>query len=417
MIRIGIVGCGRILAAHLRGYRLLRQAGYDGFRITALCARRESDARMYARRGEGPPQRAAVGLGPGDPLSIGDEHVSDFQEEGPAVFTDYRELIASGLVDAVNDFTTHELHHQVADAAFAAGKHLLTQKPLAVSVAAARRMAAEAERQGVVFGVFENFRFREETRRLRWAFERGPLGPLRMLLYQNIGHWWAPDRIVAETPWRHRRGEGGGVTLDLGVHFFDQIRHVAGEIEEVEGRTWIVEPRRRTRDADGEVVDEIECDADDSFSCTFRTAQGTTGIMGCSWAGHGEPTLSGDGRGFCYYAERGSVIGDDVRLDGGVHASLANLYNEGCPATERSRLFPHGLDDSFALSQLDWLEAIRQGRAPETDGREGLRDLAASFAILESDRTGRRIRVADVLSGAERQYQREIDERYGLLDC
>ena len=104
MIRIGIVGCGRILAAHLEGYRILREAGVDGFAITALCARRADDALGYVKRGEGPPQRRAVSAIPGDPLAVGDQYLSDFQPGTRVeVFTDYREMIASGRVDAVTD--------------------------------------------------------------------------------------------------------------------------------------------------------------------------------------------------------------------------------------------------------------------------------------------------------------------------
>lgn len=415
MIRIGIVGCGRILAAHLRGYRLLRAAGIDDFRITALCARREADARMYVERGTCP-QRAAVSHLAGDPLAIGDEYLSDFQDDVEvALYTDYRQMIAEAPLDAVNDFTTHALHHQVAEVAFAHGKHLLTQKPLAVTVAAARQMCDAARKHGCVLGVFENFRHAPATRRLRWLFGPvGPAGPVQMVLLTYAGMWWAPDHIVAETPWRHRLIEGGGISLDLGVHFFDQIRHVAGEIESVQAQTAIIEPTRTTRDAHNRVVDRVTCDADDTFTASFRTEQGALGHMCASWAGHGGAATLGPGT--IYYGARGQAPGDQVRLDDGTQGSLADLHTAAVAAEEQRLLFPHGLDDSFALSQLDWLAAIRQQRDPETSGEEGLRDLAAAYAILESAQAGRRIAVADVAGGVVREYQRPIDEHFGIRD-
>lgn len=62
-----------------------------------------------------------------------------------------------------------------------------------------------------------------------------------------------------------------------------------------------------------------------------------------------------------------------------------------------------------------WFCAIRERRPPETSGREGLRDLAVAYAILESHYAARRVEVDEVLNGELREYQREIDERFGLL--
>jgi len=413
MIRIGIVGCGRILAAHLRGYRLLREAGIDDFRITALCARKEEDAQMYVERGKGPAQRPAVSNIAGDPLAIGDEYLSDFQDDvDVAIYTDYREMIADGPIDAVNDFSTHALHHQVADVALSHGKHLLTQKPLAATMAAGRKMCQQAEAQGLTFAVFENFRHEPITRHLRWAFESGRCGRPQLVLVGYVASWWAPDLVVAETPWRHSLVEGGGISLDLGVHFFDQIRHVVGEIDTVSATTSIVEPRRFIRDAQGATLQEIKCDADDSVVAAATAGDGVLVNLCASWAGHGEPTVTGNGA--VYYGSKARVNGDEVTFDDGRRCSLAELYQDEAPAEVKQRDFPHGIANGFALSQLDWLRAIEQNRPPQTDGQEGLRDLAAAYALLESHQAGTRIQVKDVLNGNIREYQRPIDEHFGI---
>ena len=95
MIRIAIVGCGRILNAHLQGYKRLREIGIDNFRITALVARQRDDALMFRQRGVGPPPRPSV-LSPetGDPLAAPHTYVSDFQDDVEVgVYTDYMEKI------------------------------------------------------------------------------------------------------------------------------------------------------------------------------------------------------------------------------------------------------------------------------------------------------------------------------------
>lgn len=415
MIRIGIVGCGRILAAHLQGYRLLREAGVTGFEISALCARQPEDALAYVRRGEGPVPRRAVSRLPGDPLAVEDEYLSDFQPDTPVeIHTDYRELIASNRVDAVNDFTWHGLHHEVAAETFARGKALLTQKPLAVSMAAARHMVEEAERVGVTFGVFENLRFVPWVRQAAWALsEDGPVGPMEMAAMGNIGTWWAPDLVVAETPWRHRLCEGGGISLDLGPHFFDLIRHVSGsEVVSVGARTQVVEPRRWIR-REGREAESFPCDADDTFHAHFALASGATGTLFGSWAGRGGATKVGEG--IVFHGRGGRIERDQITLDGKPPQSLAALYEAEAPPALQERHFPLGIRQDFALAQLDWLRAVERGGQPECSGAEGRRDLACAYAIVESSLARREVSIEEIESGRLRTYQHPIDAHYGLL--
>lgn len=413
MIEIGIAGCGRIMAAHLRGYRLLREAGVDDFRITALCSLSKDEARMYVRRGEGPPQRAAVSPFAGDPLAVADEYLSDFQDDvAVRVFDDFRKMVVEAPITAVNDYTSHALHHQVAEAALGAGKDLLTEKPMAVSVRAARRMCELAEAHQRVLGVFQSGRYMTRSRHLKWLFESGRFGNLQIVLIGSVGARWAPDRIVADTAWRHRRVEGGGISLDVGVHRFDLIRALAGEISDIQARTATVEPVRFSRDEQGRVTGRVECDAEDTVYASFATAGGMTGEMTASWAGCGGGTMPGSGD--VYYASGGRVFGDEVIFKDGATANLAELYDRECPPDRKSRDFPLGLTDPFALAQYEWLRAIRERRPPETSGREALASLACAFAVLEAAEAGRRVEVGEVASGSLEEYQRAINEHYGI---
>ena len=413
MIQIGIVGCGRILAAHLRGYRLLREAGVDDFRITALCSRTESDARMYVRRGAGPTQRPAVSHFAGDPLAVADEYLSDFQNDVEVqVYTDFRRMMAEAPITAVNDYTSHALHHQVAEAALGADKDLLTEKPMAVSVRAARRMCELAEAHDRVLGVFQSGRYMPRSRHLQWLCDSGRLGELQMILIGSIGARWAPDLVVADTPWRHRRVQGGGISLDVGVHRFDLVRSLAGEIKDIQARTATIEPIRWGLNGEGEKTHRVECDAEDTVYASFCTEAGMTGEMTASWAGRGGGTLFGGGD--VYYAANGRVSGNEAVFTDGTTSDLAELYERECPTDRKARDFPLGLTDTFALAQYEWLEAVRERRSPETSGRDALASLACAFTVLEAAKAQRRVEVKEVASGALADYQREINEHFTI---
>jgi predicted dehydrogenase len=416
MIRVGIVGCGRILNAHLQGYLKLRTLGLDNYRITALCARDVNDALMFHTRGKGPAPRPPV-LDPstGDPLAAPHTYVSDIHDDVEVgIYTDYRDLIASGTVDAINDLTTLAYHHQVGLAAFDAGLHVLTQKPLAISVRAAKAMVERARARRLTFGVFENVRQAVGVRAAAWAVRSGLIGEPLVSVSGSLGGFWSPDKVVAETPWRHLKllGGGGG-SIDIGVHQMHWQRYVVGEIAAVSAVARSFAPERVLLDTAGRAIQSVRADVDDTYMATLVFERGAIGQLWWSWA-LGSNGLGPEG-GAAVLGDRGAIRDGQIWIAGGERLPLVETFRRELTSDERERLFPFGLDDAYAIQNLDWLRAIEAGRDPETSGGEGLRDLACAFAILESSALRRTVTQDEVLSGEADAYQREIDAHYGLI--
>ena len=415
MIRIAIVGCGRILNAHLQAYKKLREIGIDNFRITALVDQRREDALMFRQRGVGPPPRPSV-LSPetDDPLAAPHTYLSDFQDDVEvAVYTDYEEMLDASDVDAVNDFTPVALHHKIAAESLRRDKHLLTQKPLAISVKAAQRVVDLATARGLTLGTFENVRQGLFTRAAGWAVHTGLIGDPQMALIGSLGGLWSPDRVVADTPWRHHKLEGGGGgSIDIGVHQFHLLRYVFGEVAWVSGTARIFEPLRYRRNEVGDEIARIQADVDDTYLATAGFENEAIGQLLWSWAGKGE-ALEIPGAPV-FFGSEGCIKGDDLVDGNGVHSSLIETFQTGMSVDDRERFFPLGLTDPYAIQQLDWLRAIEEGKDPETSGREGLHDLACAFAMLESSQVARQVSLDEVLSGAVDSYQEEINTHYGL---
>jgi predicted dehydrogenase len=337
--------------------------------------------------------------------------VSDFQPDVEMdVYDSLEDMLAADAVDALDISATLHIHHTAALNGIRRGKHCLVQKPLAISVAAGRAMVQAAQQQGVSLGVMENLRYAPRVRIARWLIDNDYLGAIQMIARWGIGTAdWSPDRIVAETPWRHQKLlAGAGATLDIGVHLFHELRYLAGPIDTISGVTRIFEPDRWLP-ATGE---RVACEVDDAFFATANFASGAVGQLTFTWAGHGAPTGLADG--LVIYGTRGCLKGDSLILDDRSVHSAAELFRTNADAQTQAAFFPHGLQDSFALASLDFLEAIADRRDPEASGQEGLLDLAAAFAICESAELRRPVGLDEVLNGSVAGYQADIDRHYGL---
>ena len=413
-IRIGLVGAGRIVPAHLRAYAELRAHGVDDFRITAICSRDRRRALAYRERGEGPPPPAPTTERPQDSLGAPHRYVSDFQDDVlPEIYTDVREMLDAGVVDAVDITTEVGVHHTQALACLEADVHALVEKPLAITMRAGRRMVEEAHRRGLVLAVCENAHFARAIRIGAWLIGRGDLGTPQLACQWSLGTAdWSPDRWVGNSAWRHQKLiAAGGASLDVGPHIFHRLRLLCGEVREVSALARVLEPERVLLDGDGRVADRVACDADDTFLALATFASGAIGQLSFSFAGHGEPTF---GPVPLVYGTRGCLKGDQLILDGAAPEALDDYFGREAGEADRERLFPRGLQDAFGLLVGDFLAAIRERREAETSGEEGLRDLAASFAIVESSLARRPVSLDEVLDGRLDAYQRELDAHYGL---
>jgi predicted dehydrogenase len=410
-IRIGIVGCGHIAAAHLNGFKLLKEKGLlDRVIIRALCNRTLWKAESFRQRGEGPEQQPGVGP-PGDPMQASPVWVSDFQDEKPEVYSDYREMLSREDINVVFVLSSVSTHHEIASDALERGMNVLIEKPFTISVKAGQRLVETAKRRGLILGVAECVRYSPIVRMIRWCIDEGYLGDIQFTLYLNVGGFWSPDKIVAKTAWRHKKlMAAGGAAVDWLVHIYDWLRYTVGEIDEITGVAPVVEPARFTRNDASKLVEEVASETDDTVSCTIHYRSGAIGNIMISWAGHGEETSVP----LTYYGSRGCIKGDQIILDGEKPRSLNEFFSQQATPDVKERFMPRGISDFFALEILAFLDAVRECRPMETSGDEALRDLACCFATLEASNQKQPIRVGDVLSGKVASVEADINRHYGL---
>ena len=415
-VRVGIIGCGRILNAHLRGFKILLDNGYTGFRIAALCARKEMDLHRFRKRGEGPPPRPSPVASPGDPLNAPQMYVSDLHpDEEPELYTDYREMLAKGNVDAVCVYTGHDNHHSIAIDALKAGKHVAVEKPMAVTVKACQRMCEEADKAGRILGVLENAHYHPVTHAAAWAVQNGAIGDVVMVFQSVIGcPSPRPDLVLARTPWRQSKlASGGGVALDIGVHVFNRIRTVAGPIETVSAVWKVLEAERvLMNDGDKDIARRLRNEVSDAFFANMTFESGAIGHASFAISARGV-SLSFPG-GTNVWGARGALSGGEMMNDDGDRTHVMDYAKQHAPADTFESWHPKGISDSFALEELDFIQAIRDGRPMRMHGQEGCLDVALSYAALESGLTGRAVTPSEVLSGDVCEYQKEIDDYYGL---
>jgi 1,5-anhydro-D-fructose reductase (1,5-anhydro-D-mannitol-forming) len=280
----------------------------------------------------------------------------------PRAFVNLDDLLGAEI-DAVYISTTNELHLTQALAAARAGKHVLCEKPLALSSADARRMVTACKAANVVLATNHHLRNAGAHRAMREAIATGRIGrPIAARVFHSV---YLPEHLQG---WRLKRREaGGGVVLDITVHDADTLRFVLGDDP--------VEVSAFTQSA-GMAASGLE----DGAMCIWRFK---SGLIAQSHEGF---TTKFAGTGFEVHGTEGSLIANGVMTQRPIGSViLRTAEGEEELPFERESLYGRALGAFHA--------AIRGEGQPAATGEDGVWSLTCAEAALQSARTGRAVNI------------------------
>jgi predicted dehydrogenase len=328
-LRVGVVGGGFIAGVHLAAWRQLGAARLAVFDVHPERARARAEA---------------VGAEPMESLA---------------------ELIAA--VDVVDVCTPTDTHRATVEAAAAAGRDIICEKPIARSLVDAEALAGACERAGVRLLVAHVVRYFPEYAAAQAAVAAGHIGRPAVLRLRRESS--RPSK--AAESWIFDEARSGGLILDLMVHEFDFARWIAGEVESVMAR--------HVRDASGRDVD---------FAVAIlRHAGGALTHVTGSWS-YPPPVFR---TGFELAGDAGLIEYESVDQQPIARYLHAGEANEpvGLPASPVA-------EDPFTVQLADFARALTTGVPARVAVEDGIAALRVGLAAIESSRRGRPVAVGEV---------------------
>ena len=333
--RIALVGCGRIAKNHFEALSRI-----DGLELSAVCD-------------EEPGRAEEAGRANGVPW-----------------FRSYEEMLANAPSDAVTICTPSGLHPGQGILAARAGKHVITEKPMAITLSAADDLVHACDQAHVHLFVVKQNRLNAPIQLVKRAIDKGRFG--RIYMANCTVRWARPQEYYDSAPWRGTWEFDGGAFLNQASHYVDLIQWLVGPVESVIAKTATLARRIETEDSGAAVL-------------KFRS--GALGVIEVTMLAYPR-NLEGS---ITILGERGSVkIGgtavnkvehwifqeydDDDKLIEAATTTPPNVYGFGHEAYYRNVL-----------------SVLRGEARADTDGRAGRKSLELILGIYESAKTGREV--------------------------
>ena len=341
-IGYGIIGCGNIGPVHAAAIAAVR-----GAKLVAVSDVVEASAKRLAG------------------------------QYGAAAYTDYRALLDRKDVQAVCLCVPSGMRMDMSLVCAAAGKHILSEKPLEVTTKRADRIIAAVDKAGVMLGCVFQSRFANGSRLIKKAIDGGRFG--KLVLGNAYIKWYRSPEYYASGAWRGtRRLDGGGALMNQGIHQIDLLQWFFGPVKKIFAQTACVAH-------EGLEVEDLATATLEFENGAFGTIEGSTAI----WPGHparvdvhgseGGAWLEDGNIKYWKFMKRKPIdakieneLKKDSELGSGAGDPLASLKIEG----HRRQID-------------DFTRALLRGTKPFVDGREGRNAVAIIEKIYESARKGK----------------------------
>lgn len=333
--RVALVGCGRISKNHFEAIDEI-----EGLDLVAVC---DADAVRAKEAG----------------TTWGVPH-----------FTSFEKMLAESSADVVTVATPSGLHHGQGIAAARAGKHVVMEKPMAISLTGADALVHACDKAGVQLFVVKQNRLNPPVQLLKRAVDNDRFG--RIYMASCTVFWARPQEYYDQAPWRGTWEFDGGAFMNQASHYVDLIQWVMGPVESVMAKTATLARRIETEDS-GVAILKFRSGALGTIQVTMlaypRNLEGSLTILGEK----GSAKIGGTAVNKIEHWEF-AEYDDDDKLVESANTNPPNVYGLGHQGYYRNVL-----------------EVLRGGAKPDTDGRAGRKSLELILGIYESAKTGREV--------------------------
>jgi UDP-N-acetyl-2-amino-2-deoxyglucuronate dehydrogenase len=295
-------------------------------------------------------------------------------------------LLARQDIDVVSVCVPSGLHAEVGVQVAAAGKHLVVEKPIDVSLTAADRLIEAVDAAGVAMTVISQHRFDPGLVELRGLIDDGALG--RLVLGEASTKWYRSQGYYDSAPWRGTWALDGGSLMNQGIHYVDLLRWAMGPIVEVSAVY---------------ATEHHKIEVEDTALAVLRFISGAVGTIVSSTAvfpGFAQ-RLEVSGTGGTVLVEDGEIVRSAFTSDS-PDPGLRGTRLPRPTSAEGAAANAAALGVASHAAQIaDLLTAAEQGRQPSVTGRDGRATLEVILAVYESAREGRPVVLLDAVQAGQ----------------